>query len=208
MTVSIVRTRVANTASVSAAFTRLGYRSCLIDTAQEVECADYVVLPGVGSFAAGMEALRSHNLVESILQRVSAGRPTLAICLGMQLLCESSEESPGVKGLGILGCEARRFNKPGLRVPQFGWNTVSAEPGTSALVSGHAYFANSYCVEQPPPGWLCAATMYGTKFVAAIERGSVVACQFHPELSGGYGAGLLQRWLTMSQEAQSCSRVV
>ena len=208
LTVSIIRTRVSNTASVSAAFTRLGYASCHIDDAAGVASADYVVLPGVGSFAAGMDALHSQNLVESLQQRINIGHPTLAICLGMQMLCDSSQESPGVKGLGVLGCEARRLRKPELRVPHLGWNTVKAGTCSNYISSGHAYFANSYCIENPPPGWCSAMTLYGTKFVAAIERGSVLACQFHPELSGQYGADLLKRWLTMGQEIEPCSRAV
>ncbi len=206
--VSIVRTGVANVASVCAACTRLGYEPRLINSAPEVQQAEYLILPGVGTFGAGMEALRATDLVEPLRDRIIANRPTLAICLGMQLLCSASQESPGVEGVGILECQARRFNAPALRVPQFGWNTVVAESGTRVLTTGKAYFANSYYIESPPPGWRSAITTYGSSFVSAIERGNIVACQFHPELSGQFGSELMQRWLATTKEVSSCSPAV
>lgn len=200
--VSIVRTGVANTASVRAAFARLGCDTELIDTPRDIDRSAFLVLPGVGSFAAGMEALRSHSLVERMRTRIQGDRPTLAICLGMQLLGTSSEESPGVEGLGVLDVDVLRLDAPGLRVPQFGWNRVVAPQDAVSLASGHAYYANSYCLRHRPAGWQAATTVHGTEFVAAIERGSVVACQFHPELSGAYGAQLLERWLASGWEIE------
>jgi imidazole glycerol phosphate synthase glutamine amidotransferase subunit len=128
-----------------------------------------------------------------LTDRIKGGRPTLAICLGMQLLCASSEENPDSKGLGIVPGTVTRF-APDLRVPQLGWNMVQPD-GVTSLEAGWAYFANSYKVPSLPEGWSGAITDYGGSFVSAMERGAVLACQFHPELSGAWGSSLLRRWL-------------
>lgn len=204
--VVIAATGVANTASVRAAFARLGVECELSASAESVARARAVVLPGVGSFAAGMAALRGGGVDEAICARIQRGAPTLAICLGMQLLFEASEESEGVQGLGVVTGTVRRF-AGGLRVPQMGWNTLVAPDTCEMLRSGAVYYANSYRVEQEPRGWRAAMSEYGGAFVGAIEReGSpgVVACQFHPELSGAFGAGLLRRWLVAAEECVPC----
>ncbi len=192
-TATIVRTGVANTASVAAALERCGCRCVLSDDPGEVAAAGLLVLPGVGSFAAGMESLERAGLAGVVRGRVASGGPTLAICLGMQLLCASSEESPGVAGLGVIDARVKRFGG-GVRVPQFGWNWVEGAGG-ELVEPGFAYFANSYRLADAPAGWSVSWAEHGGRFVAAIERGAVLACQFHPELSGAWGAGLLGRWL-------------
>jgi glutamine amidotransferase len=193
--VVVVRTGSANLASVVAAFTRLGAIVRLSDEAGEIDTARRVVLPGVGAFAAAMDQLRGRELVRPLLSRVEQGRPILSICLGMQLLAQTSEESPGVAGVGAISGHVRRFGG-GVRVPQLGWNTVEVQPGCRVLQSGFAYFANSYCLDEIPEGWSGATADHGGSFVAGIERGCVLACQFHPELSGDWGLALLRRWLT------------
>jgi len=111
------------------------------------------------------------------------------------MLCEASEESPEAKGLGVLPTEARRF-PDSVRVPQIGWNFVNAATDSSWMRDGYAYFANSFRVADPPgDGWTCAMSDHAGPFVAAIERGNVLGCQFHPELSGRWGTSLLARWL-------------
>lgn len=196
--VLVARTGVANIASMLAGLSRAGARPCLCDDADELAHADRVVLPGVGSFGAAMRCLSANGLGHAIRERVKAGRATLAVCLGLHLLGTGSEESPDVAGLAVIDFSATRFDpgSPGpLRVPQLGWNTVEPDPGCALLRQGHAYFANSYRVVDPPAGWRCAMTDYGGRFVAAIERGPVLACQFHPELSGRWGLELLARWI-------------
>jgi len=201
--VTIVRTGVANTASVSAALRRCGCARVLSDNAREIERAALVVLPGVGSFGAGMESLRAHGLVGVLRERIAAGRATLAVCLGLQLLCETSAESPGVAGLGIVpGCVTPFAD--GVRRPQFGWNRVDADPACRTITSGYAYFANSYRLAEVPSGWVGATAEHGGRFVAAIERGAVVGCQFHPELSGSWGLDLIGRWLANAREEATC----
>jgi glutamine amidotransferase len=192
--VTLIETGVANIASVRAAFERLGARLEPARSAADVAEAERVVLPGVGAFAAGMAHLESAGLVDALKTRIQSGRPTLTVCLGLQLLMSSSEESPGARGLGVIDAPVTRFQAP-LRVPQLGWNRVIPAAGAAFLSPGYAYFANSYRLEQAPEGWEAATADYGGPFVAALRRGEVLACQFHPELSGPWGAALLQRWL-------------
>lgn len=181
-------------ASIIAAFERLGCSVRLTTNATEVENADRAILPGVGAFGAGMDTLNSNNLSSCLKTRIACNKPTLAVCLGMQLLAESSEETPGVSGLGVITGHVKRFPQE-MRVPHFGWNQVIADEGSRFISTGFAYFANSYRLITAPPPWISATCSYGFPFVAAVEQGNVLACQFHPELSGDWGAELLARWL-------------
>jgi len=192
--VIVVPTGVANVASVVAGVRRAGGRPRCSDVPGEVEQASHVVLPGVGTFAAAMERLGQSGLGDVLGERIRAGRRTLAICLGLQVLCGESEESPGVRGLGVVEGALRRFPET-VRVPQLGWNRIEPGAGCRLLEGGHVYFANSYRLERAPDGWEFALADHGGRFVAAIERGGVLACQFHPELSGPLGARLLRRWI-------------
>lgn len=200
MDVYIVRTGIANMASVLAGLRRAGATPRVTDRAAEVEAAAAVVLPGVGAFAAGMALLRENALVEVLRQRILNGHPTMAVCLGLQLLLESSEESPGEQGLAVVAAQATRF-PPTVRVPQMGWNRVEPQPGCELIEPGFAYFANSYRLQASPADWKCAHTEHAGPFVSAMERGAVLACQFHPELSGTWGLGLLRRWLERARSA-------
>lgn len=197
----IVRTGTANLASVVAALSRAGARPILTQEAAAVRDADRLVLPGVGAFAAAKAALDAHGLTSALRERVEAGRPTLGICLGMQLLCASSEESPGVEGLAVVPAAIRRFAGTGVRVPQLGWNALEPTAGCRLLTPGHVYFANSFKLDRLPDGWQGAYATHGERFVAALERGPVLACQFHPELSGAFGQALLRRWLDAGERA-------
>lgn len=192
--VVVVPTGTANLASVWAALQRAGAAPRLADHADEVRRAERVVLPGVGAFGAAMEALSRNGLADALRARIGDGRATLAICLGLQLFARSSEESPGVAGLGVVDVPVVGLrNAP--RVPQLGWNAVIPSEGMRAVAAGHAYYANSFCIREAPAGWHAAITPYGTPFVAALARGDVVACQFHPELSGAWGQSLIHAWL-------------
>lgn len=205
--VTIIATGIANTASVESAFARLG--ACVIHTSDPrvVEKARALVLPGVGSFGAGMEVLKGLGLVELLRARIDAGRATLAVCLGVQLLCRGSEESGGIEGLGVIDAIVRRF-PDSVTVPQFGWNWVTAPPQAVLLQSGYAYFANSYRIvagEEALADFACSKTDYAGPFVSGFERGSVLGCQFHPEISGPWGRALLGRWLACSRKgATTC----
>ena len=193
--VTLVRTGVANTASVIAALERCGCACEISEDAGAVEAAETLVLPGVGSFAAGMESLDNAGLTGVVRERIRRGRATLAVCLGLQLLAAESEEAPGVAGLGVIEGHVTRFGR-GVSVPQFGWNRIESAGGL--VEPGFAYFANSYRLTDAPLGWQVAWSDHGGRFVAAIQRDAVLACQFHPELSGQWGQSLLRRWLAMS----------
>jgi len=190
--VSIINTGVANIASVQSAFSKLGYKTRFVESPDEVFENPAVILPGVGAFGAGMSALNAMEYVRPLRLRIESGKATLAVCLGMQLLCESSEESPGIPGLGIIPHAVERFEE-GTKTPHFGWNEISSR--FTYFGSGYAYFANSYRLAKPPEGWEVATCDHGGEFIAAIRRGNVVAAQFHPEISGAYGRQILTQWL-------------
>ena len=191
MNVCIVQTGTANTASMKAALQRAGAEVTITADATAVRSAPVVVLPGVGSFASGMAAMEG-DLGEAIRERVASRRPLLAVCLGLQLLCERSHESPGVAGLGLIAGTLERFES--VVVPQLGWNQVTPSTSCQLLRSGYAYFANSYRLTSVD-GWAAAESDHGGSFVAAVECGPVLGCQFHPELSGAWGQSLIERWL-------------
>ena len=197
---TIVPTGTANTASVVAALTRLGAAVEEAASAGDVETSPGVVLPGVGAFGSAMDRIDSLGLAAPIRERIEVNRPTLAVCVGMQLLSRHSEESPGATGLKVLEETVGRFGD-GVTVPQMGWNRVEPGPGSRFVESGWAYFANSYRIDRLPEGWVGSSTDHGGEFVSALEKGDVLACQFHPELSGEWGARLLDRWLQRVETA-------
>lgn len=204
-TVTLIATGVANLASVEAAFARLGARTERTVNVARIEAAEALVLPGVGAFEPGIRFLRENGLDEILRERVESDRPLLSVCLGMQLLCESSEEARSEsRGLGIVPGRLRRFPDQ-VRVPQLGWNRVRVEGQARFLADGAAYFANSFRLPDVPEGFTCALAEHSGPFVAALERGRLLACQFHPELSGAFGEALLQRWLSAcTEEVTSC----
>jgi glutamine amidotransferase len=191
----VIDTGTANLASILAGLRRVGGNPVATTDRNTIISATRLVLPGVGAFRAGMDRLRQLELVDYLRERVAEGRPLLAVCLGLQLLCDSSEESPGVSGLGVIPAAVTRFTGD-VRVPQIGFNRV--EEGCPLIEPGYAYFANSFCLQQAPAGWSTALSEHGGDFVAALQRGQVLACQFHPELSGRWGMALLSRWLLAS----------
>ena len=162
-----------------------------------------MLLPGVGAFGAAMRQLREQELVEPLRERLRSGWPTLAVCIGLQLLCETSEEDDAqTEGLMAVPATVRRFPSS-VRVPHMGWNRVT---GIDWIDSGYAYFANSYRVPLDDrsrldrDGWNVVTCEYGGEFAAALTRDGVLACQFHPELSGAFGLDLLRRWVQRTEE--------
>jgi len=170
-----------NVRSVLAAFARLDADVSIAETPDAVATADLAVLPGVGSAASAMTVLRERGLDEALRERVTGGRPTLGICLGLQLALERSDEDGGVQGLGLLPGRAVRLQEG--RVPRIGWATV--DPGGEAY-----YFAHSYAAETPN----ASATSEG--IVAEARFAGFVGVQFHPEKSGAAGARFLKRCLS------------
>jgi imidazole glycerol phosphate synthase glutamine amidotransferase subunit len=189
----------ANIASLMAALTRAGAEPRLCRDPRQLAAAPIAALPGVGAFGEVASRLEASGIGAAFKERIAKGLPSLGICLGMQLFFDSSDESPGARGIGALPGRVRRFSGS-LPLPQFGWNRVSG--GGSLLAGlGWAYYANSYKLDAPPAGWTAAWSDYGQPFVAAIERGSSLLCQFHPELSGEPGLALLSRWLVVAKSA-------
>ncbi len=191
--VVVLPTGTANLASVLAALARLGATTRIATDAAMVEAAERVVLPGVGTFGAALAGLREAGLADAVATRVRSGAATLAMCVGLQILFEASDETPAAEGLAVIPGRVGRFPET-VRVPQFGWNRIEPQPGCRFFAEGYAYFANSYRV-LAAPGCKIATAGHGGRFVAGLEREHVVACQFHPELSGAYGHALIARWL-------------
>ena len=193
--VTIIKTGVANLASVIAGLKRADVEIDISSEPEKIKNATHVLLPGVGHFKAGVKALRETGLDEALKERFEKQLPTMAICLGLQMLFDSSEEAPNIKGLGLIQGKVEKFTGD-IRIPQLGWNHVEPKGEHKFIKPGHAYFANSFKVTNAPNDWQCAKTNYGSDFIAAIEKGNLLAAQFHPELSGKWGLDLIKRWVT------------
>jgi imidazole glycerol phosphate synthase glutamine amidotransferase subunit len=183
-----------------AAFRRAGAAPYLAADPDDLAGAAFAIVPGVGSFGSAMAALKASGMGAAIKDRITRRAPTMGVCAGMQIFFEASHESPSVPGLCLVGGAFERFPST-LPVPQLGWNRVFAQgarqgDAQGGLVrDGWAYFANSYRLTEPPEGFLASVAEYGESFVAAAERPGLLLCQFHPELSGPWGLGLIGRWL-------------
>ncbi len=163
--------------------------------------ADKVVLPGVGAFGDAMRNIDKYEL-RDIIKSEALKKPFLGVCLGMQILFESSEEDPDVKGLGIIRGKVIKFqNKPGLKVPEMGWNNVKKTKETKLLENiedeSFFYFVHSYYVKPKNDDVVAGITDYGTKFVSVIEKGNVMATQFHPEKSHDVGLKILENFVNI-----------
>lgn len=167
-----------------------------------IKTADHVILPGVGAFGDAMGKLENYGLIPVIEEITGRSTPFLGICLGEQLLFERSEESPGVKGLGILKGEVRKFSgREGLKVPNIGWNSIELQ-GDGKLFSGikngsFVYFVHSYYVHAMDRDIVTATIEYGETVDAAVEKGNVFAAQFHPEKSSDCGMKILENFLNV-----------
>lgn len=202
--IAIIDYDAGNTASVTNAFRALGEETVLTDDKNIIASADRVVLPGVGAFGDAMKRLRERGLECVIRDVVEKGTPFLGICLGMQLLFEESEESPGVKGLSLLSGTIRRFEEAdGLKIPQIGWNDLQFPRATKLFhdvrQGSHVYFVHSYHLPVEGNESVIAATArYGCVFGAAVEKENLMACQFHPEKSADVGRQILANFLSVS----------
>lgn len=199
--IAIIDYDAGNVKSVEKALLHLGQDVVVTRDAQKILHAEGVILPGVGAFGDAMEKLHAYGLVEVIKSSVDRGTPFLGICLGLQLLFESSEESPGVEGLHILDGRILRIpSGKGIKVPHIGWNDLSF-PNKGRLFQGldtdrpYVYFVHSYYLEAAEEGIVTAATEYGTYIHASVEKGNVFACQFHPEKSSDVGMRILQNFV-------------
>lgn len=190
-----------NVRSVMNAIERLGETVHVAASAEDIRSAERLVFPGVGSFGSMMQRLGDRGFIEPLREYLRADRPFFGICLGLQALFEGSEESPGISGLGILEGQVKRFDQ-GRSIPQIGWNGIVAlqpSPIFSEL-GGHekVYFVHSYYVAPKDPSVVLTTTDYGIRYVSAVQKGRVLATQFHPEKSGEVGLGMLRGFLSGS----------
>lgn len=196
----IVDYQAGNIQSIENAFAHLGGRIRRIRAERDFDACSHVVLPGVGGFGFCAERLRASGLAGR-LQRwaLEDRRPLLGICVGMQLLADGSDESPGVEGLGWLGGAVRLIpTGPRVRVPHVGWNTVDFEAAYGAFPAGSSadfYFDHSYAYQRPRSGTVLGGCLHGARFSAVIGRDNITAAQFHPEKSQSAGLRFLQAFL-------------
>ena len=200
--IAILDYDAGNIKSVKKAVEYLGEDAVITREKDEIMSCDRVILPGVGSFGDAMNKLREYELDKIIYDVVDAGKPFLGICLGLQLLYKESEESPGVKGLGILdGCIKRIPDKDGLKVPQIGWNSLKIKDGASLFKgvpdNSYVYFVHSYYLESSDKEDVVATTDYSVNIHASVEHNNVFACQFHPEKSSKIGLRILDNFIKL-----------
>ena len=199
--ISIIDYDAGNIKSVEKALQYLGEEAVITRDAGEILMADKVILPGVGAFGDAMEKLNRYGLVPVIHEVVEKGIPFLGICLGLQLMFESSEEAPGVEGLGLLKGKIVRIPEgDGLKVPHMGWNSLSF-PKEGRLFAGipensYVYFVHSYYL-QAEEDIVTATAEYGVTIHASVEKGNVFACQFHPEKSSHTGLTILKNFVEL-----------
>ena len=202
--VAIIDYDAGNIKSVEKALHYLGEEAVITRDRDTILGADRVILPGEGPFGDAMEKLRTYELDKVIQEVVAQNTPFLGICLGLQLLFESSEESEGVEGLGILkGKVVRLPEESDLKIPHIGWNSLKyPNPGrlfTGIAEDSYVYFVHSYYLQAKDPSIVTATTEYGTLIHASVEQGNVFACQFHPEKSSEVGMQILKNFLTISK---------
>ena len=201
--IAIIDYGVGNLFSLQSSFAAIGQEAAVTRDAEEIRRADRLILPGVGAFQDAADKLRLSGMDRVVKEETSKGKPLLGICLGLQLIFEESEESPGVKGLALLPGKIKRIPEgEGRKVPQIGWNDLSF-PRQSLLFAGipegsYVYFVHSYYLEAGCPEDVAARTEYGLRIDAAVEHGRLFACQFHPEKSERIGMQILQNFLNIS----------
>lgn len=200
--IAIIDYDAGNIKSVEKALVHLGEQPVITRDREEILRADKVILPGVGAFGDAMAKLREYGLEEVIHEVVAKNTPFLGICLGLQVLFESSDEAPGVPGLGVLkGKICRIPETEGLKIPHMGWNSLELHQN-GRLFKGlsdnaYVYFVHSYYLKAEEEEIVTATTEYGTTIHASVEKGNVFACQFHPEKSSDTGLHILKNFVEL-----------
>jgi len=197
--IAIIDYDAGNIRSVEKALKTIGQETVVTRDAEMILHADKVILPGVGSFGDAMGKLHDYGLVSVIKKVIEKGTPFLGICLGLQLLFESSEETPGVSGLGILKGKIIKIpEKAGLKIPHMGWNSLHFQNEGRLFANlpenSYVYFVHSYYLQAEDESIVKATTNYSTCIHASVEKDNVFACQFHPEKSSDVGLTILKNF--------------
>ena len=200
--IAIIDYDAGNIKSVEKALNYLRQETVITRDRDEILRADKVILPGVGAFGDAMGKIQQYGLEPVIHEVIEKGTPFLGICLGLQLLFERSEETPGVSGLGVLKGEILRIpDAPGLKIPHMGWNSLKF-PNRGRLFRGiseesYVYFVHSYYLKAEDEKIVTATAEYGTKIQASVEKGQIFACQFHQEKSSDVGIQILNNFVEL-----------
>jgi glutamine amidotransferase len=206
--IALIDYGAGNLQSVIKAFHYIGCEVKVTADPKELQRADAAVLPGVGAFGDAMNSLQKSGMVPEIYHFIEQNKPFLGICLGLQMLFESSEESEGVKGLGILPGKILRIpDGPGLKIPHIGWNSLNLKCHTGLFENlpenSYVYFVHSYYLKAEKRHQVIATTSYGVEIDAAVQRGNLFATQFHPEKSGQVGLKILENFVSMIGEGNA-----
>lgn len=200
--IAIIDYDAGNIKSVEKAIQYLGEDAVITRDRDLILNSDKVILPGVGSFGDAMAKIREYDLVNTIYDVVDKKTPFLGICLGLQLLFKTSEESEGVTGLGLLDGRIIRIpDAPGLKIPHMGWNSLDIKPGATLFQDiedqSYVYFVHSYYLQAEHEEDVAATTVYSTKIHASVEHENIYACQFHPEKSSRVGLQILKNFIQL-----------
>ena len=200
--IAIIDYDAGNIRSVEKALIALGEQPVVTRDKNTILAADKLILPGVAAFGDAMERLHQYGLVDVIREAVKNGTPLLGICLGLQLLFEHSDESDGVKGLGILKGQILKIpDSPGLKIPHMGWNSLKLQNDGRLFKDlpeePYVYFVHSYYLKATDESIVKATTEYSTHIHASVEQGNVFACQFHPEKSSDTGLQILKNFVEL-----------
>lgn len=200
--IAVIDYGVGNLFSVEKALAVLGADVRVTSEEEVIRQADKIVLPGVGAFGDCMKNLEESGLIPVLMESVTAGKPLLGICVGLQILFDGSEESPGVRGLGLIPGMVKKIQAPGLKVPHMGWNSLAIrEPRQQLdLFAGlaekpYVYFVHSYHAVPEDPSVITSVTEYGEQLTASVAKGNIQATQFHPEKSGDVGLHILKNFI-------------
>jgi glutamine amidotransferase len=200
--IALIDYNMGNLLSVSKALEAVGGDIRLVDKAADLEKFDSIILPGVGHFGDGMENLRSRGFEKPLHEAVKSQKPLLGICLGMQMMLESSEEAQGVTGLGLFKGKVLRFPQVGEKVPHMGWNNVKIENNHPIMQgvpdNSYFYFVHSFYVQVEDSSCTIGSCEYITDFTAIIGKDKVCGTQFHPEKSQKYGLTILENFVKNS----------
>lgn len=200
--IAVIDYGVGNLFSVEKALAALGADVRVTSDEDAIRAADKIVLPGVGAFGDCMKNLEASGLIPVLMESVEAGKPLLGICVGLQILFDGSEESPGVRGLGLIPGMVKKIQAPGLKVPHMGWNslTIRKPRQETDLFKGlgekpYVYFVHSYHAVPEDASVITSVTEYGEQLTASVAKGNIQATQFHPEKSGDVGLHILKNFI-------------